>query len=68
MLLFQQAAQNDDSLFKILAIISPFISGIIIGFISNKLSNKSKKMELLYQSKIPAFKEIHKALIMYYLL
>ncbi|TRW22399.1 hypothetical protein FMM05_18015 [Flavobacterium zepuense] len=67
-MLFEQAAeatQNNDSTFKILAILSPFLSGIIIGFITNKLSNKSKKMELLYQSKIPAFKEIHKALIMY---
>lgn len=52
-------------LFKWLAIFSPIVSGIIIGFITHKLSNRSKRIEILYQNKIRAFNELHKILINY---
>lgn len=56
---------NNLEIFKWLAIISPIISGIIVGFVSHMLSNRSKRIEILYQNKIRAFNEIHKILIEY---
>lgn len=56
---------NNLEIFKWLAIFSPIISGIIVGFVSHKLSNRSKRIEILYQNKIRAFNELHKILIDY---
>jgi len=56
---------NNLEIFKWLAIISPIISGIIVGFVTHKLSNRSKRIEILYQNKIRAFNELHKILIDY---
>lgn len=52
-------------LFKWLAIFSPIVSGIILGVVSHKLSNRSKRVEILFQNKIRAFNELHKILINY---
>jgi hypothetical protein len=52
-------------IFKWLAIFSPIFSGIIGGIISHLLSNRSKRLDILYQHKIPAFKEMHKILVEY---
>lgn len=54
-----QQAQEDNTLIEILAIASP----ILIGVLTYWFSNKSKKMELLYQNKIPAFNELNRALV-----
>ncbi len=51
--------------FKWLAIFSPIVSGVIVGVVTHKLSNRSKRIEILYQNKIRAFNELHKILIDY---
>ncbi len=51
--------------YKILAIVSPFISALLTGFITYNLTMKQKRFDLLYQSKIPAFKDLSVALINY---
>ncbi|KGO86278.1 hypothetical protein Q765_11910 [Flavobacterium rivuli WB 3.3-2 = DSM 21788] len=51
--------------FKWLAIFSPIVSGIIVGIVTHKLSNRSKRIDILYQNKIRAFHEFHKILINY---
>ncbi len=56
---------NNLEIFKWLAIISPIVSGIIVGFVSHTLSNRSKRIDILYQNKIRAFNELHKILIDY---
>jgi len=56
---------NNLEIFKWLAIISPIISGVIVGIVSHTLSNRSKRIEILYQNKIRAFNELHKILIDY---
>jgi len=56
---------DNSELFKWLAIVSPIVSGILVGLVSNALANRSKRIEMLYQHKIPAFKEIHKILTDY---
>jgi hypothetical protein len=52
-------------LFKWLAILSPIASGIIVGVVTHKLSNRSKRIDILYQNKVRAFNELHKILIDY---
>lgn len=44
--------------FKIMAIISPFLSAGLTGLITYNLTMKAKRFDLLYQSKIPAFKDL----------
>ncbi|MBY8963523.1 hypothetical protein KJK34_12235 [Flavobacterium sp. D11R37] len=56
---------ENSELFKYLALFSPLVSGIVVGLIMNKLSNRSKRLEYFYQHKIPAFKELHQILIRY---
>jgi len=56
---------NNLEIFKWLAVLSPIASGIIVGFVTHKLSNRSKRIEILYQNKILAFNELHKILIDY---
>lgn len=56
---------DNTELFKWLAIISPIFSGVIVGAVSHTLSNRSKRIEILYQNKIRAFNELHKILIDY---
>jgi hypothetical protein len=56
---------NNLEIFKWLAVLSPIISGIIVGLVTHKLSNRSKRIEILYQNKIRAFNELHKILIDY---
>lgn len=56
---------DNSELFKWLAIISPIASGVIVGIVTNILANRSKRIEMLYQHKIPAFKDIHQILIRY---
>jgi hypothetical protein len=50
---------DNETLFKILAIVSPFISGAI----TYLLTQRAKKSEYLYQNRIPAFKEVLPILI-----
>ena len=45
-------------IFKLLAIISPFISAILSGLLTYFYTIRGKRYDLLYQSKIPAFKEV----------
>jgi len=56
---------DNTELFKWLAVLSPIVSGIIVGIVTNALVNRSKRIELLYQHKIPAFQEIYKILTDY---
>lgn len=50
-------------IFKWLALISPIVSGILAGLLTHTLANRSKRLEFLYQHKIPAFKEMQKAIL-----
>ncbi|NTE03159.1 hypothetical protein G6M26_41675 [Agrobacterium tumefaciens] len=52
-------------IYKLLAITSPFISAGLAGLITYSFSIKGKRFDLLYQSKIPAFKALSVALINY---
>lgn len=52
-------AEENDLIFKILAVVSPVVSGALTYF----LSQRSKKVEYLYQHRIPAFKEVFKSLV-----
>ena len=63
--LLKTKIMSNSEIFKWLAIISPIISGIIVGFVSHTLSNRSKRIDILYQNKIRAFTELHKILIDY---
>ncbi|WP_139218421.1 hypothetical protein [Pedobacter antarcticus] len=45
-------------IFKLLAIISPFVSAALGGLITYIFTIRGKRYDLLYQSKIPAFKEL----------
>ncbi|MFD2966282.1 hypothetical protein [Sphingobacterium bambusae] len=56
---------DNTELFKWLAIFSPVVSGIILGVVSHKLSNRSKRIEILFQHKLRAFNELHNILINY---
>lgn len=56
---------DNQELFKWLAIFSPIFSGIIVGFVTHKLLNRSKRIEFLYQNKTRAFNELSKILIDY---
>lgn len=49
--------------YKVLSIISPFISAFLAGFLTYSFTLKSKRFDILYQNKIPAFKEIVAKLI-----
>lgn len=51
--------------YKILAIVSPFLSAILTGLITYNITMKGKRFDLLYQSKIPAFKDLSVALTNY---
>lgn len=51
--------------FKALAIISPFISAAIAGVISYLVMISGKRYDFMYQSKIPAFKDLSLSLINY---
>ncbi|MDV3878890.1 hypothetical protein CMT91_03730 [Elizabethkingia anophelis] len=53
----------NDTFFKIAAIISPIITGLLVGFISYKLSLRGKKFDLLHQHKVPAINELITALV-----
>ena len=52
-------SMDNDIIFKILAIVSPFVSGVITYILTQRV----KKSEYLYQNRIPAFKEILLTLI-----
>jgi hypothetical protein len=43
---------------QITAIISPFVSAALTAFLAFKFTSKSKRIDILYQNKVPAFKEI----------
>ena len=43
---------------QIIAIISPFVSATLTAYLTYKLTSRSKKVDIVYQSKIPAFKAI----------
>jgi len=51
--------------YKLLAIISPFLSAGLTSFITYMVTMKGKRFDLLHQSKIPAFKELSASLIAY---
>lgn len=44
--------------YKLIAIISPFLAAGLTGWITYNITMKGKRFDLLYQSKIPAFKEL----------
>ena len=50
---------KEDLLFKILAVVSPFVSG----FFTYLLTKRSKRDEYLFQNRLPAFKDIAAVLI-----
>ena len=50
---------KEDFLFKLLALISPFVSG----FITYALTKRSKRDEYLMQNRLPAFKDIAAVLV-----
>jgi hypothetical protein len=56
-------ADQNDLFFKIAAFVSPLLAGTLSGFITYGLTIKSKKFDILYANKIPAFKEIAKQLL-----
>jgi hypothetical protein len=43
---------------QIVAIISPFVSAALAAFLTYKFTYRSKRIDILYQNKVPAFKEI----------
>ena len=43
---------------QIIAIISPFVSAALTAFLTFQFTSKSKRLDILYQNKVPAFKEI----------
>ena len=49
---------NEIDFYKTLAVISPFVSAFLAGFTTYYFTLKTKKFDILYQNKIPAFKEI----------
>lgn len=44
--------------YKLVAIISPFLASGLTGWITYNITMKGKRFDLLYQSKVPAFKEL----------
>lgn len=48
---------------QIIAIISPFVSATLTAYLTYKLTSKSKKVDIVYQNKIPAFKAIASSII-----
>lgn len=48
---------------QLIAIASPFVSATLTAFLTHKLTSKSKKVDIIYQNKIPAFKAIASELI-----
>ncbi|MBG6188417.1 hypothetical protein [Flavobacterium sp. CAN_S2] len=54
---------TDIDFFKFLAVISPFVSAFLTGLLTYYFTLKTKKFDILYQNKIPAFKEITSELI-----
>ncbi|HJP62292.1 MAG TPA: hypothetical protein VJ844_02565 [Mucilaginibacter sp.] len=53
------------NIYQTLSLVIPILSVIIVGVITYYFAIKSKKFELLYESKIPAFKEISAKLTEY---
>jgi hypothetical protein len=49
---------SETDFYKTLAVISPFASAIMAGLITYFFTLKTKKFDILYENKIPAFKEI----------
>lgn len=49
--------------YKFLAIVSPFVSATLSGFLTYFYTLRTKKIEILYQNNIPAFREITQKLI-----
>ena len=43
---------------QIIAIISPFVSAALTAFLTFQFTSQSKRLDILYQNKVPAFKEI----------
>ena len=43
--------------YKLLAIVSPFVSAFLSGFLTYRFLIKGKKFDILYENKIPIFKE-----------
>jgi hypothetical protein len=54
---------NEIDFYKFLAVISPFVSAFLAGLLTYYFTLKTKKFDILYQNKIPAFKEITSELI-----
>ncbi|MDJ1472856.1 hypothetical protein [Xanthocytophaga flava] len=52
-----------DLLFKIFLFISPFISAFLASYLTYRFGIRSKKIDYLYQSRIPAYKEISTKLV-----
>lgn len=48
---------SDTDFYKILSILSPFVSAFLAGLLTYYFTLKTKKFDILYQNKIPAFKE-----------
>ena len=43
---------------QIIAIFSPFVSAVLTAFLTFQFTSKSKRLDILYQNKVPAFKEV----------
>lgn len=43
---------------EIIATISPFVSATLTAFLTYKFTARSKRLDILYENKVPAFKEI----------
>lgn len=54
---------QDIDFYKILSILSPFVSASLAGILTYYFTLKTKKFDILYQNKIPAFKEIAATLV-----
>lgn len=54
---------QDIDFYKILSILSPFVSASLAGILTYYFTLKAKKFDILYQNKIPAFKEIAGTLV-----
>jgi hypothetical protein len=43
---------------QVIAILSPFVSAALTAFLTFQFTSKSKRLDILYENKVPAFKEI----------
>lgn len=54
---------SDLDYYKVLSILSPMISALLVGILTYNFTIKAKKFDILYQNKIPAFKAVVSELV-----